>query len=148
MFNQNQALIFASVVTLLTGCAEPNSSKNVVEETANSAQPTEWAVRHVDAEGAADLLNELGEIIVLDVRTPEEYHRGHVADARLVDFYDDDFADQLAKLNRDDHYLIYCGSGGRSTKTLTVMRELGFKTVTHLDGGFKAWQNANLPSGE
>jgi len=51
----------------------------------------------------------------------------------------------VLKLDKDAPYLITCGSGGRSTKALTTLEELGFTNVTHLDGGMKDWHKAELP---
>lgn len=95
------------------------------------------------AVAAAEL--DTAGLIVLDVRTPEEYASGHVADAVNVDFYRADFADRLADLDRDTPYLLYCRSGNRSGTTLELMRELGFTNVVDVDGGIVAWAAAGLP---
>ena len=82
---------------------------------------------------------------MLDVRTPEEFAEGHLDGAVLVDFYDADFADQLAELDPDVPYLVYCRSGNRSGQTLDVMEQLGFTSAVDVDGGIVAWQDAGLP---
>jgi len=85
------------------------------------------------------------DLVVLDVRTPEEFTEGHLEGAVLVDFYDADFADQLAALDPDVPYLLYCRSGNRSGQTLGVMEQLGFTSVADVDGGIIAWAGAGLP---
>ncbi len=85
------------------------------------------------------------DLVVLDVRTPEEFAEGHLEGAVLVDFYDADFADQLAALDPDVLYLLYCRSGNRSGETLGVMEQLGFTSVADIDGGIIAWAGAGLP---
>jgi len=85
------------------------------------------------------------DLVVLDVRTPEEFAEGHLEGAVLVDFYDADFADQLAALDPDVPYLLYCRSGNRSGETLGVMEQLGFTSVADVDGGIVAWADAGLP---
>jgi rhodanese-related sulfurtransferase len=85
------------------------------------------------------------DLVVLDVRTPEEFAEGHLEGAVLVDFYDADFADQLAALDPDVPYLLYCRSGNRSGQALGVMEQLGFTSVANLDGGIVAWSGAGLP---
>ena len=83
------------------------------------------------------------DYVVLDVRTPEEYASGRLAqDAVNVNFYDADFRDQIKSLSRDAKYLVYCRSGNRSGETLKIMKELGFAHVEDLDGGINAWQQA------
>jgi len=51
----------------------------------------------------------------------------------------------VLKLDKDTPYLITCEGGGRSTKALTTLEELGFTNITHLDGGMKDWNKAELP---
>ncbi len=96
-------------------------------------------------EAAAITENPPSDLVVLDVRTPEEYAAGRLADSVLIDFYDADFADQLAELDRDVPYLVYCRSGNRSGETLSVMQQLGFTSVTDVNGGILAWADAGLP---
>ena len=84
-------------------------------------------------------------VTVIDVRTPEEYDAGHLADAdRLIDFYDAGFADAIAELDRDGEYLVYCRSGNRSGQTAALMEQLGFDQVWDLDGGVNAWSADGL----
>jgi len=97
----------------------------------------------VDAATIADA--PPADLVVLDVRTPEEFAEGHLEGAVLVDFYDADFADQLAALDPDVPYLLYCRSGNRSGETLGVMEQLGFTSVANVDGGIIAWADAGLP---
>ena len=97
----------------------------------------------VDAAAIADA--PPADLVVLDVRTPEEFAEGHLEGAVLVDFYDADFADQLAALDPDVPYLLYCRSGNRSGETLGVMEQLGFTSVADVGGGIIAWADAGLP---
>lgn len=106
---------------------------------------TDSAVKHVDGKGAAALIKENKDVIVLDIRTPKEYAGGHIAGAKNIDFYADDFGKQLAQLDKSKTYLVHCASGGRSTKSLEQFQALHFKSVIHLDGGFKAWEKAGNP---
>jgi len=88
-------------------------------------------------------LAESGEYVIIDIRTPAELlpeNGGQLFDEILnIDFYKPDFRENLAKLDPDENYLIYCRSGSRSGKTLKIMKEMGFKNVANLDGGRNAW---------
>jgi phage shock protein E len=101
-------------------------------------------MNHATAKSAATLIQS-GKVKVLDVRTAAEFATGYIAGAVNIDFRSATFAQQLAKLDRAQHWLVHCASGKRSTAALTTLAELGFKQVTHLDGGFNAWQQAGLP---
>jgi phage shock protein E len=85
------------------------------------------------------------DVVILDVRTPEEYAAGHVADSVNIDFYAADFAQQLDLLPKDVPYVVYCRSGNRSGSTMPIMEELGFTELWDVDGGILAWNAAGLP---
>ena len=100
----------------------------------------------VDVARAKEILDQPPEgLVVLDVRTPDEFSSGHLPGAVLVDFYDADFPQQIQALDRDVPYLVYCRSGGRSAKTEQLMGQLGFSDVTDVEGGMLAWADAGLP---
>lgn len=85
------------------------------------------------------------DVFVLDVRTPEEFQQGHLANATMVDFYSADFEAQLAELDRDQPYLLYCRSGNRSSQARALMESLGFSDVADLDGGILNWVESGYP---
>jgi len=98
---------------------------------------------------AADIINSrLGSdgFVLLDVRTPEEYSEGHIAGSDNIDFYESVFADNIAQLDRDASYVVYCRSGNRSGQTTELMKQLGFTDVTDISGGIVAWQSDGLPT--
>ena len=83
-----------------------------------------------------DRLESEGDAVVIDVRTPEEYASGHAGDALNIDFYDQDFRQSLDALHKESAYFIYCRSGSRSGRTLSLMKDLGFTRVYDLAGGW------------
>jgi rhodanese-related sulfurtransferase len=99
---------------------------------------------HVDAKAAEKLVKE-GKVTVVDVRTVNEYKQGHIAGAKNIDFTENDFESQVAKLDKSKPYLVHCASGHRSTNSLETFKKLGFKSIYHLDGGLKAWEAAGKP---
>jgi len=72
------------------------------------------------------------KVIVLDVRTPEEYSKDHIAGALNVDIKNPNFKTEILKLSRDDEYKVYCAAGRRSTQAVSIMQELGFKHLENL----------------
>ena len=83
--------------------------------------------------------------VVLDIRTPGEYHSGHLQDSILIDFYSKTFSDQINRLDRQKSYLIYCRSGNRSSKSLNLFKELNFPKIYHLSSGINGWNSEGLP---
>jgi 3-mercaptopyruvate sulfurtransferase SseA len=57
-------------------------------------------------------------LVVLDVRTPEEFAAGHIAGASNVDLNSATFATAVAKLDPKLPYFVYCHSGNRSRRPL------------------------------
>ncbi len=105
------------------------------------------ALTLITTEQTADLLNAPpADLVVLDVRTPDEFSEGHLAGAIQIDFYDDDFADQLAGLDRSVPYLVYCRSAGRSGKAVETMAAMGFGDLYDMDGGMLAWSAEGRPT--
>ena len=134
-------LISLATAFSLGGCrsAAPAGSAKPIPDEPKEAAVAE--VRRLDPPEAAVLV-QAGEVVVLDVRTPEEFAAGHLAGAINVDFKRDDFASRLSELDRGRTYLVYCRSGNRSTRALPILDELGFGRVVNLDGGVLAWEKA------
>lgn len=76
---------------------------------------------------------------LIDVRTPEEYKAGHLEGAKNIDFYSKDFAQQMAKLDKNKPVAVYCAVGGRSASATDKLKSLGFAKIYDLDGGIRGW---------
>ena len=130
-----------------TTASEAPTSETSAEETASGdAQAEPRGIRLVSPKDGAEIqATATDDLIVLDVRTPEEFAEGHLEGAVMIDFYSDDFTDQLGELDPDASYLLYCRSGNRSGQTTTIMEQLGFTDVADIDGGIVSWTEAGLP---
>jgi rhodanese-related sulfurtransferase len=84
--------------------------------------------------------------MILDVRTPDEFNEGHIANAVNIDYYSDSFRGDLDRLDKDTTYLLYCRSGSRSGRVLPLMGELGFERVYNMGGGFVQWEMKGFPA--
>jgi len=84
-------------------------------------------------------------LVVLDIRTPEEFNEARLADAIMVDYYAADFADQLDQLDKNVPYVLYCRTGNRSSDAVKTMKELGFTEVYEIDGGIVNWYEQGYP---
>ena len=73
---------------------------------------------------------------MLDVRTPNEWKQGKVDDATCMNFYDTDFGKQVEKLDKTKPVFVYCAAGGRSAKASKMLKDMGFKEVYNLKGGY------------
>lgn len=92
------------------------------------------------------LRDNLGVAQLVDVRTPEEYMRGHLKRAINLNFNDDNFEDIVKiKLDKTRPVFVYCFSGRRSTDAAAFLRDLGYKEVYDMAGGFAKWTSSSKP---
>lgn len=84
-----------------------------------------------------------GKSVVLDVRSPEEFAKGHVPGAVNLDINAPDFAAKATQLDKKQTILVNCHAGSRGAIASAELARLGFKTVCNLDGGLQAWEAGN-----
>lgn len=125
------AVLLLAVVAL-TGCSG-----------SGTATSTDEGVRTVAAGEAQQLIDD--GAVVIDVRTPEEFASGHLADARNIDVQADSFRAEVDQLDRDGTYVLYCRSGARAVAAGKMMLEMGFTDVANA-GGFEDLAAAGLPT--
>lgn len=97
----------------------------------------------ITVEDAAKKMGDSG-VRVLDVRTPDEYARGHIEGSENLDYYAGDFKSKIEQLDHSKTYIVHCASGGRSGKAVKLMRELSFTAAYNLTGGFNEWMNKGM----
>ncbi len=85
------------------------------------------------------------DVIILDVRTPQEVAKGNIKGSSMINYFDENFLDKLSLVNKSKTICIYCKSGGRSSKAAKILQENGFNKIYQLEGGLIAWENENLP---
>lgn len=110
-----------------------------------AASATAPAAKNVTPDEAEKLLKENPKIVVLDVRTEDEFKSGHIPGAKNLDIMSQDFPQKLAALDKDTTYLVHCAAGSRSARACKAMDQLKFTSIYHLNTGFKAWEKAGKP---
>jgi phage shock protein E len=85
------------------------------------------------------------QVIVLDVRTVEEFEQGHIPNA--VNIPHKELEARLAELSgaKNTQVVIYCRSGRRAKVAKQVLVKSGFNQLDHLSGDFNEWTSNNLP---
>lgn len=92
-----------------------------------------------------DTLIKTKGIVLIDVRTPEEYSQGYIEGAVNIDYKDSDFENLISKIDKSKPVAIYCRSGVRSGKSAVLMKKLGFAKVYDLKGGILKWNQSSKP---
>ncbi len=104
--------------------AAADASAGPGTETVDYTVPPDEAVALIDA----------SDYTVIDVRTPEEYEAAHVVGAINIDVEDASFSEQIAELDPDEPYLLYCRSGRRSNLAAQQMAAAGFTNLADAGG--------------
>ena len=79
-------------------------------------------------------------IQIIDVRTPGEVSDGYIPGTTIfLDINSDDFDAKIDQLDKSKKYIVYCKSGGRSSRAVETMRGKGFKYIYELEGGISSW---------
>ena len=84
-----------------------------------------------------------GGVALLDVRTPEEWSEGIIEGAVMKNFYDDDFRAYLSLMDKAHPVIVTCKSGGRSAKTVQMMKAVGFYELYDMGAGMDGWNEEN-----
>jgi rhodanese-related sulfurtransferase len=99
---------------------------------------------NTDVKEFAELISD-SSVIILDVRTADEYAEGHIRGAILIDQNKSDFVELVkAKLPTEKIIAVYCRSGRRSANAASLLAKEGYKLV-NLKGGILAWIKENQP---
>ncbi len=85
------------------------------------------------------------DAIVIDVREPAEYARGHILGARNVPLAELERRSAELARHKSKAVIVCCENGNRSGAALAALKKEGFASVVNLAGGFGAWQQAGLP---
>ena len=94
------------------------------------------------------------ETLLIDIREPAEFQRGHIAGAvlsprGLLEFEIHGLVERTATdpavAPEDREIVLYCGTGGRSALAAKTLNDMGYRNVRSMDGGLVAWSAAQLP---
>ncbi|MEP7107508.1 MAG: rhodanese-like domain-containing protein [Ferruginibacter sp.] len=89
-------------------------------------------------------LGNKDSVQLLDVRTPGEFNGGHIKNALLADWKDEnEFNRRIGYIDKQKPVFVYCLGGSRSAAAAAKMRELGYRNVYELKGGINAWKAEN-----
>ena len=100
----------------------------------DNAEPNAFAARLTES-----------DIVLLDVRTADEYNEGHIANALNIDVKEEGFVENVkSTIPTDKTVAVYCRSGRRSSNAAEMLVKEGYKVV-NLVGGIMAWKDSKLP---
>ena len=86
------------------------------------------------------------KLVILDVRSPEEFFEEHIENAENLDYNSKNFKIKVNELDKNKKYLVYCHSGMRSSRAIITMEKLGFTDIKNISGGIRKWKGNGLPT--
>lgn len=115
----------------------PKSYQQIVMEALQS-------IPEVTPNDLQSRLQDGEQIVLIDVREPDEFARGKIPGAYTIprgvlEMQVD------GRLPRESTVVLYCGGGGRSALAAKSLADMGFENVVNLQGGWQAWTNSGLP---
>ena len=96
------------------------------------------SIKTVDAAQFAEIIRS-DSVLLLDVRTADEYEAGHIANAKNIDVLKSDFKDKTSALPAGKQIAVYCRSGKRSLVAANILAKMGYKVI-NLRGGWLEWK--------
>jgi phage shock protein E len=82
---------------------------------------------------------------IIDLRTTNEIEKGFISGSIQIDYLGKNFDTQMAALDKNKTYYVYCQAGGRSADAAGYMEKQGFKKVYNLEKGFSEWKAKGFP---
>lgn len=143
-------LLLTLTAFLLTGCSNGNKKQSTVQnsEISNNTDtnPSEEApasteqatLEKISAAEAKEMIDSSTNLIILDVRTQEEYEEGHIEGAILIPDYEIKTKADEVLTDKNATILVYCRSGRRSALAAKTMSDLGYTSIYDF-GGILDW---------
>ena len=98
----------------------------------------------VTVEEAKSLVESNVSLIIVDVRTREEYDSGHIEGAILIPV--SELEGRITELSKEEELLIYCRTGNRSSNSVNILKANGYTKIFHMNDGIIAWIQAGYPT--
>jgi len=122
---------FATLILLLTTLFAVNVNAQKVQQ-----------IKSTDVQ---KLISSNKNIVILDVRTPEEFSAGHIKNAVNIDVSKPDAFEKYANLDKQTQYIVYCRTKNRSGVVTNFLVNNGFTNILQMTDGIVGWNSNNLP---
>lgn len=126
---------------LLAGCVR------VPAENMSSEKPPKATSQKLDQGTAQENLEANEDILLIDVRTPEEFEEKHIPNSILLPDYDIDKLAPEMLPDKDAQIYLYCRSGNRSSMAAAKLADMGYTQVYDI-GGIIDWKYETISGKE
>lgn len=133
--NNSRVLLLTFILISFIACGQKENTKS------NNSNADQGSISLISP---ADLNSVNKDIMLIDVRTPQEFASGHLENAVNMNYFDSDFNAQLKTLDKNKAVYLYCMSGKRSANAAEKLEDMGFVKIYDLEGGTLNWQAKGL----
>ena len=97
-------------------------------------------VKNISAEEAHKLIENNKEVVIIDVRSRQEYKSGHIPGSKSIPV--NEFASRISELEKykENSVIVHCASGSRSTSAVRVLLKNNFTNIYHMNRGLSGWR--------
>ena len=97
-------------------------------------------VKNISAEEAHQLIENNKDVIIIDVRSRQEYKSGHIPGSKSIPV--NEVASRVNELEKykDNSVIVHCASGSRSTSAVRVLLKNNFSNIYHMNHGLTGWK--------
>ncbi|MGI6169672.1 MAG: rhodanese-like domain-containing protein [Christensenellales bacterium] len=135
-----QIVGFLLVAGLLCGCSSLSQNQEIGRPAAKlSAEDTQRIMEEppmIQAREVVYMLNRDSDLVIVDVRTPEEYEKEHIPGS--YNYPLDGLAHSIPQEYKANPVVVYCRSGVRSAQAAAILHRMGYEQVYDL-GGLDKW---------
>jgi rhodanese-related sulfurtransferase len=124
----------------LIGTPAQNQSGRITKELCPS-EAWDLVCRHRAKGQLEKVPTEACSLVILDVRTAQEFSSDHLKGSVNLDFKSPSFSELIYGLDKKKVYLVYCRTGVRSSRAMLLMSYLGFRELYNLSGGISRWRD-------
>ena len=103
------------------------------------------AQKHIKEISIEEAKALMGKAVFLDVRTKDEFIRGHIPGTQFLQRGLIEVSVSLRIPDKETHIVVYCGSGIRSGLATYTLKRMGYKNAENMRGGWSAWRRAEYP---
>ena len=137
-------VILVSLVFAISACAIwPRASKPMTAE--DFVSDAKERIFEITVEHAKDEIDSGAPLVILDVRTPDEFKNGHIPNAINIPrgFLELKVAGRIP--DKDTLIIAYCKGGSRSALAAYTLKQMGYTNVMNIDGGWVGWMAIGYP---
>lgn len=135
-----QACSLVMLLLAAIGCSDRTPSENKPDVPASGQPPV---FRSLSPQEAKALIESRRDLVLVDVRSPQELYEGSIPNSQLIPFTE--LAQGRRTLPTGQPLLLICAVGGRSYAVGQYFSGKGYGEIYNLAGGISAWKAAGLP---